>query len=207
MASQSLLLLAGLGILLGVSLAAPPGPVTSVLLQRATKSMMAGALVGFGAMSADLILMVITLTIGFEIEFGEFIRILYVVGAAFFLYLSYSIIKNAHSDQPILRHGSPRDMSGSGYLLGLSIGLINPMQIGWWITAGLGMYKKFGLIPMIFIFVGILFWVLFLAEFVWRLNKKYEKGINTAVRIFSVVSLTTFGIVFLLSSFGINIGV
>jgi len=199
-------LLAGLGILLGVSLAAPPGPVTSVMLQRATRSVLGGAMVGFGAMSADFVLMLITLTAGFEIRFGQYVRILFLVGAIFFFYLAYSIVR-AGSRLPAKE--TPDEIGNihkSGYLIGLTIGLVNPMQIGWWITAGLGMYKQFGIVPMIFIFVGILIWIFFLSEIIWRLSKKYEKAIYRGVRIFSFLSLSAFGVIFMLSFAGINFG-
>ena len=43
----------GLGILLGLSLAGPPGSVNSVIANESLKSRLHGMGVGFGAMTAD----------------------------------------------------------------------------------------------------------------------------------------------------------
>ena len=52
-------LIALLGVFLGFSMAAPPGPINSMIIDRSTKSFYEGAKIGFGAMTADFIFMIL----------------------------------------------------------------------------------------------------------------------------------------------------
>lgn len=183
--------LAGIGILLGISLAGPPGPVTAILVQRSLNSVFRGMAVGFGAMTADFILMILITAFGSVLDLKSYDRYIYVLGAVFFLYLAFRI---ATEDDASSQSGK----AGSGYIAGLTIGLVNPMQIAWWLTAGLSVLQKFGLTTIIFLFVGIVIWVFFLSELVNRASLKYEREVVLGVRIFSVSALAVFGILFLL---------
>lgn len=186
----NIFIIAIVGALLGVSLAGPPGPVTAILVNRATKSVSGGFSVGMGAMTADFILMVIILLFGQITDLTRYNNYIYVLGAFFFFYLAYEIYKSKGNK-------SSGDRKGSGYLAGLSIGLINPMQIGWWFTAGLSVNQKFGFETFIFLFIGIVVWVLFLSYLIYMAATKYGEKVETGVRIFSVLSLGFFGALFL----------
>ncbi len=187
---MNLLIIAVVGTLLGVSLAGPPGPVTAILVNRATRSVMGGFLVGMGAMTADFILMVIILFFGQVADLARFNNVIYLLGSFFFFYLAYSIFKSSTG-------GSSLQKSGSGYLAGLTIGLINPMQIGWWFTAGLSVNQKFGFVTFVFLFVGIIGWVLFLSVLIYKASAKYGDKVEQGVKFFSIISLGFFGILFL----------
>ncbi len=181
-------LVAILGVVLGVSLAGPPGPVTAVLVRRASISVMKGVFVGFGAMTADFILMILTFLFRSRVNLSSYDGIIYLVGAFFFVLIAVLIIRSKDVQEPRLYN--------SGYLAGLSIGLINPLQIGWWLTAGLGFYTKFGILPFYFLFVGIVFWVFFLSALVYAFSTRYGNLVNLGIKLFSFCSLTAFGIYF-----------
>ena len=184
-------LLAGVGILLGISLAGPPGPVTAVLVQRALSSAMRGFIVGLGAMTADFTLMLVILTLGKTLDLTRYDSYIYIVGSIFFLYLSYVIFRSSSAK-------IPEKIPASGYLTGLTIGLVNPLQIAWWLTAGLSVLQTFGIITMIFLFVGIIIWTSFLSSLVRFASIRYEREVLLGVRIFSVCSLAIFGTLFLI---------
>ena len=187
-------LLAGVGILLGISLAGPPGPVTAVMVQRSLASAMRGFAVGLGAMTADFTLMIIILTLGRTLELARYDDYIYIVGSVFFLYLAYVILRSSSA--------SPPDrVLASGYLTGLTIGLVNPLQIAWWLTAGLSILQTFGIITMAFLFVGIIIWTSFLSSLIRYASMKYEKQVLMGVKIFSVISLSIFGALFLVLAF------
>lgn len=185
------LLLAGAGILLGISLAGPPGPVTAIMVERSVQSALRGFSVGLGAMTADFTLMIIIFTIGSTLDLTRYNDYIFIAGAVFFLYLAYAIFKSGNLQ-------TPKGIPASGYLTGLSIGLINPMQIAWWLTAGLSVLQKFGVTTMIFLFIGIIIWTSFLATVVHRASMKYEREVIFGVKIFSISALTVFGIYFLI---------
>ncbi len=176
------------GIVLGVSLAGPPGPVTAIMVRKSTESIMKGAFVGFGAMTADFILMLLTFLFRSRINLSAYDPYIFLLGAFFFILLAGLILKS--------KDGQPAGKYNSGYLAGLSVGIINPLQIGWWLTAGLGFYSRFGLLPFYFLFVGIIFWVFFLAILVNRFSNRYGDVVNTGIKIFSVAALTIFGVYF-----------
>lgn len=175
-------------MVLGVSLAGPPGPVTAVMVRRASDSIMRGVIVGMGAMTADFTLMILTFIFRSKVGLSSYDPVIYLVGAFFFVLLAILILRS--------KEGAPPRNYSSGYLAGLSIGLINPLQIGWWLTAGLSFYTKFGLLPFYFLFVGIVFWVIFLSVLVYKFSTKYGRLVNFGIKIFSFASLIAFGIYF-----------
>ena len=190
-------LLAALGILLGISLAGPPGPVTAILVDRATGSVWKGVAVGMGAMSADFILMLVILVFGQVTNISRFNNYIYILGSIFFFYLAVAIYR---SHEP----GQAKAIGNSGYVAGLTIGLINPMQIGWWFTAGLSVYQKFGYLTMVFLFIGIIIWVFFIAALIFKASARYGSKVKYAIKMFSVLSLGFFGVLFIyLASAGI----
>ena len=179
-----------LGILLGISLAAPPGPITSMIINRAYRGWYGAIFVGLGAMTADFILMVITISIGTEFNLAHYIKYIYPLGAAFFLYLAYSILR----EKNVAR--SDGEMNG-GYISGLSVGLLNPLQIGWWLTAGIGVYDRFGIVTIVFLFIGALLWVFILVYIIRFASKKFESKMELWVKLFSSGFLVIFGAVFI----------
>lgn len=187
---MNIYLLAVVGMLLGVSLAGPPGPVTAILVDRATKSVLRGVAVGMGAMTADFILMVVILLFGNAAHISRFDNYIYILGSIFFFYLAYLIARSKEEGQDVER-------GRSGYMAGLTIGLINPMQIGWWFTAGLSVLQQFGEITILFLFVGIVIWVFFLSILVYTATARYGAIVKTGIRAFSVASLSFFGLLFI----------
>lgn len=179
-----------LGILLGISLAAPPGPITSMIINRAYRGWYAAIFVGLGAMTADFILMVITISIGTEFDLARYIKYIYPLGAAFFLYLAFGILRAKKTE------GSDMGVNG-GYLAGLSVGLLNPLQIGWWLTAGMGVYDRFGIVTIVFLFIGALLWVFILVYIIRFASRKFENKMELWIKLFSSGFLVVFGAVFI----------
>ena len=151
---------------------------------------MRGISVGLGAMTADFILMVVILLFGTALDISRFNYYIYALGAVFFFYLAYGISTSNPQE-------SYAETRSSGYIAGLSIGLINPLQVGWWLTAGLSVFQMFGITPFIFLFAGIMIWVVFLTVMVYTASTRYGDKVWLGVKIFSVASLSFFGILFL----------
>jgi threonine/homoserine/homoserine lactone efflux protein len=86
-----------------------------------------GFAVGAGAMSADFLLMLLTLTLyGVLKGLGQrFFAPFYAAGGLFFLYLAYRIGTAKPPQESSAGWGHPL----RGYLLGLSLGLVNPYQV------------------------------------------------------------------------------
>lgn len=143
---------------LGLSLAMPPGPINALMAAesaqgRATK----GFLVGLGAMTADTIFLVISYSLGslFSIE-GSVRGVLYLISSVILAYLAY------------LTYGSRKRTSGEEvadkrmhlpYIMGLTIGLTNPLQIAWWLSVGLSLIVSIGPVIIAGFFMGIIIWI------------------------------------------------
>ncbi len=183
--------LALLGVALGVSLAGPPGPITAVMVRQAVIRPILGVLVGLGAMSADFILMVVVFAAGYAAGLSRYEEIVFILGAFFFFYLAYRTMKSKESVD---------EGKAKGYVTGLTLGLVNPFQIGWWLTAGLGIYYAFGVIPFIFLFAGIIAWISLLSELVHLGSIKYGQRMQKGIRAFSFCTLAFFGILFMYSA-------
>jgi len=190
------------GVALGFSIAAPPGPVTALAAQQVVaRSWLAGWLVTLGATVADCIFFVLTyFGVARLVTPGER-ELLFVAGGALMLYLALSIAKGAR--RPAIspnatRPGrfSPTSIRRFPFLLGLSMGLTNPYQLGWWIAIGAGMVAEFGGSIAIGFFVGIVSWTLILTATVHASVKRYER-LSPVIAYASAAIMAAFGLWFL----------
>ena len=152
------------GVALGFSIAAPPGPVTALSAQQVvSRSWLSGWLVMLGATAADAIFFVLTYYgVARLVTPGER-GILFVLGGVLMLYLALSTVRKARrpeavSSTPRSGRWSSSSVGRSPFLLGLSMGLTNPYQLGWWVAIGAGMVADFGGSVAVGFFVGILSW-------------------------------------------------
>jgi len=165
---------------MGISMAAPPGPINSMIISEATRSNFRGSLVGLGAMTADAIYSVIMLVIKGFIP-HTVIYLLYFAGGALMLYFSINIIKANYN----------RTGASGNYFRGLLTGLVNPYQISWWITFGTAMLYKFGIDILVGFFVGIIIW---LATFPYIIKRFITSKFVFYINIFSFIILLAFGL-------------
>jgi threonine/homoserine/homoserine lactone efflux protein len=147
------------GVALGLSLAVPPGPVNAVIaVQSSTKSAMRGFSVGFGAMTADAIFLIITYYLGGLVVINDAIRgILSMISCALLAYMAYLTYMSLRSIDQLAERGSKS--ARLPYISGLTIGLTNPLQITWWLSVGLSVISSIGLTIIVGFFAGILLWI------------------------------------------------
>ncbi len=171
------------GYLLGISLAAPPGPVNAMIANESLKSKLHGTSVGAGAMTADLIFFIIMFQIKKYITL-TFLHILYLIGGFYLLYLSLGI----------LRSKMPSKKISGNFFVGLTMGLTNPFQITWWITVGLFMLNQFSYISAVGFFLGIITWI---TVFPLGINKFLSGRFSELVKIFSFLTVLIFALIIL----------
>ena len=186
------------GLLLGYSLAVPPGPMNALIAAWSLRSFRHGFAVGAGAMSADFLLMLLTLALyGVLKGLGrQFFAPFYAAGGLFFLYLAYKIATAKPPQEGSAGWGHPL----RGYLLGLSLGLVNPYQVGWWLTAGLSSIASFGVEWAAGLFLAILTWIIAFPAAVrsgWRLNSRLTW---LTIKFFSAAVLVVFGALYIYSA-------
>lgn len=166
------------GVALGVSIAAPPGPVAALSAQQVvSRSWLSGWLVLLGATVADGIFFVLTFYGLARFVTPELRDLLFVVGGSLMLFLAASTVRNVRGQKAALT-SAPGRFEGSGrspFLLGLSMGLTNPFQLGWWIAIGAGMVATFGGSIAVGFFVGIVSWTIVFSATVHAGVTRYER--------------------------------
>ncbi|MFP3417659.1 MAG: LysE family transporter [Nitrososphaeria archaeon] len=180
-------------VALGLSMAAPPGPVNAMIAAVSVESKLRGIAVGAGAMTADIIFFMAVSLIRALIN-SEFVLPFYVIGGTYTVFLGFLVLRS-RKIRKIRVQG--------GYLVGLTMGITNPYQIAWWISFGIAMLDKFGLQSGMGFFSGILIWIItypYIFEKVGKKSVKFDK----LIRIASAAVLFILG-TFMITLFIVNL--
>lgn len=195
------------GLLLGISIAAPVGPMGVLCIRRTLASgMTAGLLTGLGTAVADAVYGAvagfgITAIASFLLDNSVFLRI---VGGLFLLYLGYS----TYTARPAVQKARFRDENPAGiFISSFLLTLSNPMTIISFaaVFAGLGAGsagKNYADSAALVtgVFAGSLLWWLFLSGTVSILKMKFNQTQLHWINIISGSILAAFGIVSLVST-------
>ena len=186
------------GILIGLSLAVPPGPMNAIIASESVKrSYVNGIKLGMGAMTADAIFLAITL-IGVTVLFtGDAVKLIVsIAGGIILAYIAVMTIKSFN--RPLTE--SDKETMRSPYLTGLVIGITNPSQILWWITAGAALIANFNALGIVGFFIGIIIWV---TSFSVSLHyaKKKARWLYPAVTLVSGVVLLCFSLLLMYNAY------
>lgn len=188
------------GAALGLSIAAPPGPVTALAVQEVvSRSWFSGWLVTFGATVADGVFFVLTYYGVARMVTTQERSAMFVLGGALMLYLASSTLRTART--PVLPAVPSKGSAASSgrrspFLVGLSIGLTNPYQLGWWFAIGAGMVAEFGESVAVGFFVGIVVWTVFVTGVVHTSVTRYART-APAIAYASAALMVAFGLWFL----------
>jgi threonine/homoserine/homoserine lactone efflux protein len=175
------------GIALGLSIAAPPGPVNALIaVQAIANSKKNGFLVGLGALTADSIFLFATYCFGNMLIMDDKVRgILSVISCIIMAYLAYATFKSSKNIKNI---ASTRNRKiHLPYITGLTIGLTNPFQISWWASVGLTLIASIGILIIAGFFIGIFLWIsLFPFTLNW-LSKRFPNLYIITIYVSSVL--------------------
>jgi threonine/homoserine/homoserine lactone efflux protein len=179
------------GIAIGLSLAAPPGPVNAMIASHTVmRSLRAGFFVGLGATTADTIFLVVSILAHSAIvSLQGWIPFIALIGAGLMVYLAWSTARAWPRADAIVTP-KPEDHARS-YATGLSVNLTSPWPVLWWLTVGLVLIDQLGPAVLVGFFGGLLLWntvfPLALREAQRRITRTYH-----AVLAFSVACLVGF---------------
>ncbi len=143
----------GFGMVLGFSLTIPPGPMNALIASISARSYRGGVVTGLGALSADLVLGGIVFGLYSEVHLAPVVRWVYAVGAVVMVYLGLRILR------------SPAEAPGEDeigvrtFARALALGITNPFQIVWWISAGLAFAYLGGPVLFVGLFGAVALWV------------------------------------------------
>ncbi len=160
------------GIVLGLSLGVPPGPVNAAIAAAAARrSYVDGIKIGLGAMTADATYLVLTVIGVAVLLTGSLARnAISVIGGLILLYFAYATLKSYRQSREDPGSGG----TGNHYLTGLVMGLTNPLGILWWVTAGAAFVAMFNVLGVAGFMLGLLAWITSFSVFVHYAGKKVD---------------------------------
>ena len=177
-----------LGALLGVSLAVPPGPMNAWIVGASSRSYRAGVATGLGAVTADAILGIVVYTLGRVAHLESVVRFVYVLGAAALAYFTFRLLRGIRQP-PVVTN------EVGSYAPSLALGLSNPYQILWWLTAGIGFVYVGGPLLLVGLFGALVLWVFFLPAAV-RTGTRRSPRVQRAVAFGSAAAMAAFAAYF-----------
>ena len=169
------------GLLLGFSLTIPPGPMNAWIASNSVGSLRRGVITGLGAMSADLVLGVGVYLLATHVDVTAFLRWVYVLGCVAMVFFGYRILAR-RTDAAVPETGGLRSYSAA-----LGLGISNPFQILWWLSAGLAFAYLGGIVLFVGLFGAIAVWIV---VFPWAVHA----GVRQSPRAGSLVTWVSGGI-------------
>ena len=176
------------GVVLGFSLAVPPGPMNAWIAAVAARSFRAGVVTGFGAMTADAVLGAVVYILDRTVDLHAVVRAVYLLGAGVMAYLGARLLRRTPQDGTDLPDRRT-------YVRAIVIGLSNPFQVLWWLTAGIAFAYLGGLLLLLGLFGAIVVWIVALPWAVHTGTRRHP-SVERWVRFASAAILVAFAIYF-----------
>jgi threonine/homoserine/homoserine lactone efflux protein len=140
----SLLVTLGAGVVFGLALAAPPGPMNAVIAEESVlRGRIAGFRAGLGAATADAIFFVLaSLGLVAIVESLPLLRgVMIAVGGVLMLYFAVGAVRGARASFRPSAGDEPSIEEGKGFRKALVLALTNPYQVLFWLTVGIGLLR------------------------------------------------------------------
>ncbi len=183
------------GLALGFSLAVPPGPMNAFIAAQSVRSRRRGTLTGLGAMSADAVLAAVVFLLSSALDLSAYARGLYLVGAVVMAYFGVHLLRTRAET------GAAGPSDARTYTTALGIGLSNPFQILWWLTAGLAFAYLGGAVLLVGLFGAIAVWVVAF-PIVVRAGAERSPRFAPAVTLVSAGAMIAFAAYFVVLALG-----
>ena len=195
------------GAALGLSLAAPPGPMNAVIAEESVNhGWRSGFFAGVGAMTADACFFVLALLglVAFIQDAPTVRGVMVGAGGILMLYFAYGAVRSA---------GSFSDTRAAddtaGFRKAFLLALTNPFQITWWLTAGVGLLSPGkiaafsvelpatnGTLTIVGFFGGIFVWITGFPASLRAAGERVD-SLGTVIAYVSALVLVYFGVAFL----------
>lgn len=188
----------GIGLLLGLTLGLPPGPIIAQMaVDVARGKPMSGIGVGLGAVTADACFFtLVALGLLVALPPDGFLVVLSVAGALLMGVLARDAVRVARQpDKPTRR-------VLNGFPGGFMLAVLSPFNIGWWLTAGVTFLAIHGNLLAVGFFTGLL-GVVFGYTGVFHLGAKRFPRMVTYVGYTSGVFLAAFALFLLVHAWAL----
>ena len=180
------------GALLGLSLAAPPGPVTAIMVSASLHGRVRQAfLTACGAISADLCWLTLSIlgVLAIFHDHPRWLGWLGLAGAALLLWMAWGAWVSA-------RRGIQDSHTPGSWKLGFLTVLTSPISLAWWLANGALLYTSWGLPGIAGMFLSLIAYsALFCQAFRWLGTRAAKAALGVA-----------YGSVLVLAGFGLYVG-
>lgn len=191
------------GLLIGFGVALPIGPLNILIMNYSLSSFKQGFALGFGAMSADVMLFLLSSAgVLVLLNHGWVLKILAIFGSAFLLYMAYSGFKNAGHMHAKITGQKHEEGVISCYIKGLLLNSINPFVVGFWLSLSSvvsstkdPLYGVFGVVIALFL------WILGLSFAISKAKMLISDNISKKLSIFSAFLMLIFAILVIFNTF------
>jgi len=166
------------GFLLGLSLAAPPGPVTALMASAAARRGPGASLgIGLGATTADATFLVLAVAgaIGVLAERPLLLGAVSLAGALLLAYFAWGAWRAARAARSEPTAGPSEAAKRTGFAAGYLAAITSPFNLAWWVGPGSVLIASVGLVLVAGLFAGILSWILFFSVAVARLGRRVRR--------------------------------
>ncbi|CAA6812978.1 MAG: Transporter, LysE family [uncultured Sulfurovum sp.] len=190
------------GFLLGLGAAVPLGPINILIMNHALKSYKSAVSIGFGAMSADMIyLLLILLGVATVLNNTFFTIGLGILGSLFLAYMAYSIFKGRHNSLDKSEKIASKKSLIKYYLQGLVLTGLNPYTIAFWLSiAGYTVNQNLNpIFTVVGMFCAILLWITLMPYLVHKSKHKISAKVSYYMSMGSTVLLGFFALSLLIN--------
>ena len=164
------------GILLGLGVSVPIGPINVLIMSYALKSYSKALCLGLGAMSADAFFLLLSaFGVAKLLNSPSIFKVLAVFGACFLLYMAWQIFKSAKNEIKTKEANIDKIGSHSAiYLKGLLLNLLNPYVIMFWLSVSTTTAKIGGSFGVVLagLVLGIFSWISLFPLVIYK-NRKF----------------------------------
>lgn len=172
------------GMIIGVALAAPVGPILVEMIRRAVRDgFLHGWLIGIGALTCDSIFSALVVSGMTPIADNPTMRvILFFAGGLMLGFVGWNSIRQALGDDKVDGDAPPRPRSRS-FATGFLMAALNPMGIVYWLSVGSALVadavdrvgKAGGPLLVFGVMFGIFLWVTFVAGLA-QISRRFVTG-------------------------------
>ena len=183
------------GVLLGLGVAVPFGPLNVLILSYALRSIKNAFALGLGAMSADIFYLLLLL-FGLLRFLNSHIlqQIIALFGFVFLSFMAFSLLKSKAKALQI-KQNSANESIVKSYFKGFVLNLLNPFIIAFWASVSLIFSQNESKAFMVLgLFVVIFAWVFSLSYFVAKFAHKFNARIVRAINLISALIIEYFAL-------------
>lgn len=190
------------GIIFGIGVSVPIGPVNILIMSYALKSYKKAFFLGLGAMGADaLYLTLLSFGILTFLNSPTGFKILAVFGAIFLTYMAILILKNSKSNIKMQKTDS---FSLFGiFVKGFLINLSNPYVIAFWLSSAAVLSYMGGnfILTLFGLIIGIFLWISLFPLVIFKARKVIGEKIANLFSYISAFILIFFSIILIFRTF------